>query len=100
MFPIDPETHDYDAALLERYDALAGAGLPAPVAELLPEVRVAGQPAGELNTEGAAFLDPTGMLRPGVPPCPPEGVHGTGMVATHACTPRTGHVSVGGEVLG
>src|SRR3546814_4932299 len=99
MFPIDPETHDYDAALLERYDALAGAGLPAPVAELLPGVRVAGQPAGELTTEGAAFLDPTGMLRPGVPLCPPEGDAGTGMVATHAVTPRTGNVSAGTSVF-
>lgn len=99
MFPIDPATHDYDAALLGRYDALAGGALPAPVADLLPEVLVAGQPAGELTAGGAAFLDPTGVLRPGIPLCPPEGDAGTGMVATNAVTPRTGNVSAGTSIF-
>lgn len=95
MFPIDPETRDYDAGLLARYDALGGGSLRA----LLPEVLVAGADAGALTAEGAALLDPTGGLRPGIPLCPPEGDAGTGMVATHAVAPRTGNVSAGTSIF-
>ena len=100
MFPIDPATRDYDARLLGRYDQLvAGSALAVPLRELLPAVRVAGQPAGSLTAEGAALLDPTGRLRPGAVACPPEGDAGTGMVATGAVAPRTGNVSVGTSVF-
>jgi len=99
MFPIDPATHDYDAELVRRYDALAGDRLPHPLAALLPEVLVAGQPAGDLTAEGAALLDPTGALRPGVVAAPPEGDAGTGMVATNAIAPRTGNVSAGTSIF-
>lgn len=99
MFPVDPVTRDYDAARLERFDALLGGRLPAPLVELLPQVLVAGQDAGVLTPEGAALLDPTGTLLPGIPMCPPEGDAGTGMVATHAVAPRTGNVSVGTSVF-
>ena len=67
--------------------------------DLLPEVLLAGQPAGELTADGAALLDPTGALRPGVPLCPPEGDAGTGMVATNAVAPRTGNVSAGTSIF-
>jgi sugar (pentulose or hexulose) kinase len=97
MFPIDPATRDYDAELLARYDRLAGLHLP--VRDLLPEVLVAGQPAGELTAEGAALLDPTGALEPGAVFCPPEGDAGTGMVATNAVAPRTGNVSAGTSIF-
>src|SRR3954469_10667813 len=54
MFPIDPVTHDYDAASVERFGVLVAARQPdLDVAELLPEVRVAGQDAGQLTAEGA-----------------------------------------------
>lgn len=100
MFPIDPVTRDYDAALVARYDELiARSPLSRPLTELLPEVRVAGQPAGELTPEGAAWLDPTGRLRPGIPMCPPEGDAGTGMVATNSVAPRTGNVSAGTSIF-
>jgi sugar (pentulose or hexulose) kinase len=100
MFPIDSQTRDYDAELLARYDALvAGSALPRPLVDLLPEVLVAGRAAGELTAEGAAFLDPTGALRPGVPLCPPEGDAGTGMVATNSVAPRTGNVSAGTSIF-
>ncbi|MBN9629414.1 MAG: ATPase, partial [Actinobacteria bacterium] len=49
--------------------------------------------------EGAALLDPTGALRPGVPLCPPEGDAGTGMVATNSVAPRTGNVSAGTSIF-
>jgi sugar (pentulose or hexulose) kinase len=100
MFPIDPATKDYDAELLTRYDArLAQHGSALKLVDLLPEVLVAGRPAGELTAEGAALLDPSGSLRPGIPLCPPEGDAGTGMVATSSVAPRTGNVSAGTSIF-
>ncbi|WP_239065795.1 xylulokinase [Microbacterium hibisci] len=100
MFPIDSATADYDAELLSRYDAVAAGRLPvAHVAELLPDVRVAGAPAGELTAAGAALLDASGALRPGIGFCAPEGDAGTGMVATNAVAPRTGNVSAGTSIF-
>ncbi len=104
MFPVDPATRGYDATMLAQADELlvrsgaARRGLP-PLSRLLPEVLVAGEAAGELTPEGAALLDPTGTLRPGIPLCPPEGDAGTGMVATNAVAPRTGNVSVGTSIF-
>lgn len=100
MFPIGAGTAGYDTALLARYDDLAAGRLPvAGVAELLPEIRVAGEAAGALTAEGAALLDPSGALRPGIPFCAPEGDAGTGMVATNAVAPRTGNVSAGTSIF-
>ncbi len=100
MFPIDPATHDYDAAMLTRFAGLVAARRPGlDVAGLLPEVLVAGQSAGRLTTAGAALLDPTGTLEPGVPLCPPEGDAGTGMVATNSVAARTGNISAGTSIF-
>lgn len=99
MFPIDSATGDYDAELRSRYDDLVAARLPGGLEALLPDVLAAGRPAGELTAEGAALLDPTGALRPGIPFCPPEGDAGTGMVATNAVAPRTGNVSAGTSIF-
>lgn len=99
MFPIDPVRPDYDADFLARYDRLVDGALPVPVRELLPEVLVAGQSAGELTAQGAALLDPTGTLQPSAVFCPPEGDAGTGMVATNAVAPRTGNVSAGTSIF-
>ncbi|RFA12888.1 ATPase [Subtercola boreus] len=100
MFPIDSATNDYDAALITRYDEVAGGRVPgASVADLLPEVLVAGENAGVLTAEGALLLDPTGALLPGTVLCPPEGDAGTGMVATRSVAPRTGNVSAGTSIF-
>lgn len=100
MFPIDAATRDYDRVLLERFDRLVGGrAFGSPVSELLPEVLVAGEAAGELTTQGAALLDPAGSLRAGIPLCPPEGDAGTGMVATCSVAPRTGNVSAGTSIF-
>ena len=100
MFPIDGQTHNYDAGLLTRYDELAAATtLESTLAELLPEVLVAGESAGTLIEAGAALLDPSGSLLPGAVFCPPEGDAGTGMVATCAVAPRTGNVSAGTSIF-
>ncbi|QMU96418.1 ATPase [Microbacterium esteraromaticum] len=95
MFPIDSAGADYDQALVERFDSHTGGDL----RSLLPEVLVAGRDAGRLTAEGAALLDPTGVLQPGIPLCPPEGDAGTGMVATNAVAPRTGNVSAGTSIF-
>lgn len=100
MFPIDTVAGDYDSQLLERYDTLAAGCLPTPhVRDLLPRVVVAGEQAGYLTAEGAALLDPEGVLQPGSVVCPPEGDAGTGMVATRSVAPRTGNVSAGTSIF-
>ncbi|KAA0962405.1 ATPase [Microbacterium sp. ANT_H45B] len=99
MFPIDSATGDYDERMLQAYDALAADRLPASARDLLPEVLPAGAEAGMLTADGAALLDPTGALRPGIPLCPPEGDAGTGMVATNSVSPRTGNVSAGTSIF-
>ncbi|MCZ2853198.1 xylulokinase [Modestobacter sp. VKM Ac-2982] len=99
IFPIGADG-GYDATMLARFDQLAAeAGVELTLAELLPTIAVAGQPAGTLTEAGARLLDPTGALRPGVPLCPPEGDAGTGMVATNSVAPRTGNVSAGTSVF-
>jgi sugar (pentulose or hexulose) kinase len=100
MFPIDAATGGYDAALVQRYDALAADRLPVDgILDLLPGVLTAGDDAGSLTADGAALLDPTGRLRAGAPMCPPEGDAGTGMVATDSITPGTGNVSAGTSIF-
>lgn len=100
MFPIDPETLDYDARLIERFDnQIADRGFPWCVRDLLPDVLTAGQEAGTLTAPGALKLDPGGGLHAGIPLCPPEGDAGTGMVATNAVRPRGGNVSAGTSVF-
>lgn len=93
MFPIGPDGRAFNPEMLSAFDAAVQA--PWSLAEILPEVAVAGQEAGSLTRDGALLLDPTGTLQPGAPLCPPEGDAGTGMVATGAVAPRTGNVSAG-----
>ncbi len=96
MLPIDPDTKDYDEAMVKKFDALmASKGYPWALRDILPKVLVAGQEAGKLTEKGAKLLDPSGHLKAGAPMCPPEGDAGTGMVATNAVRPRTGNVSCG-----
>jgi len=100
MFPIDPATRAYDAAMLATFDALPEvAALGIKVEDLLPGVLLAGDEAGTLTVEGAKLLDAEGDLEPGCPLCPPEGDAGTGMIATNSVAPRTGNVSAGTSVF-
>ena len=100
MFPIDVSTGGYDGRMLDQFDELAaGAGVPLTLADLLPAIRSAGEPAGELTEAGAKLLDPSGRLQAGAPLCPPEGDAGTGMVATNSVAPRTGNVSAGTSIF-
>ncbi len=100
MFPIDIGSGTYDARMLAQFDELvADRGLGWRLADILPAVLPAGEPAGTLTDAGARLLDPTGALRPGAPACPPEGDAGTGMVATNSVAPRTGNVSAGTSIF-
>ena len=100
MFPVDCAKKDYDSAMLDRFDALtAQKGYSWKIREILPKVLTAGEKGGVLTKEGAAFLDETGALQPGVPVCPPEGDAGTGMTATDSVGKRTGNVSAGTSVF-
>ena len=99
MFPIDQETLDYDQALLDQFDQLAGTEVG--LKERLPMVRVAGADAGALNEAGAKLLG----LPAGIPVAPAEGdqpaslagslIANAGMVAvsfgTSVCANSVGH---------
>ena len=96
MFPIDSNTHDYDARMVRKFDDLLEPyQYTWKMKDIFPEVLVAGEDAGTLTEEGAAFLDESGTLRAGIPLCPPEGDAGTGMAATNSVAPGTGNVSAG-----
>ena len=100
MFPIDPDTRDFDQRMLEQFDRLVEPyGFAWCVRQLLPEVLTAGACAGTLTEEGARLLDPSGRLAPGVPMAPPEGDAGTGMVATDSVAVCTGNVSAGTSIF-
>ena len=96
MFPIDSGKLDYDERMIKLFDSLAEEkGYDLKLREILPEVLSAGENAGTLTAEGAAFLDPQGDLTAGIPLCPCEGDAGTGMTATNSVRAHTGNVSAG-----
>lgn len=96
MLPIDPETKDYNAEMVSKFDKLvAPKDYPWKLLDILPKVLMAGEAAGTLTEEAAKRLDVSGNLKGGIPLCPPEGDAGTGMVATNAVKQRTGNVSAG-----
>ena len=100
MLPIDSNTNTYDAAMVEKFDALhAGKGFGWKLLEVFPKVLAAGEDAGVLTAEGAKLLDPTGALEAGAPVAPPEGDAGTGMTATNSVRVRTGNVSAGTSIF-
>ena len=99
MFPIDSEKLCYDEKMLQKFDHLvSGKNLPwEKLTDILPQVLLAGENAGQLTAEGAALLDH--LLPPGIPFAPAEGDAGTGMTATNAVAPRTGNVSAGTSIF-
>jgi len=100
MFPIDSKTNDYHKRFLKLFnEQLKAKKIPWKLQDILPKVLMAGEPAGTLSEQGARLLDPSGLLSPGIPLCPPEGDAGTGMVATHSVAVRTGNVSAGTSVF-
>lgn len=98
IFPIDSETLTYDAAMMDRFNALAAIrNLPWELEEVLPSVLMAGEAAGYLTEDGAALI--SNLLPAGIPFAPAEGDAGTGMTATNAVAPRTGNVSAGTSIF-
>ena len=100
MFPIDIKTGNFDQKMVDRFNELtAPEGFSWKLQDIFPKVLTAGENAGELTKEGAALLDTSGNLKPGIPVCPPEGDAGTGMAATNSVAVRTGNVSAGTSVF-
>lgn len=100
MFPIDMATGQYHERMIEKFDALvADRQFGWKLKDILPGVLPAGEHAGVLTEEGARLLDPLGVLKAGIPMCPPEGDAGTGMTATNSVARRTGNVSAGTSVF-
>lgn len=100
MFPVDKDTGNYNAAMLEKFDKLAeSTALEGKLEALLPKIVPVGECAGKLTEEGALLLDPTGTFKSGVAFCPPEGDAQTGMTATNSIAPRTGNVSAGTSIF-
>lgn len=100
MFPIDSKTLYYNKEMEDKFNKLVReSGYNFTVSDIFPNILTAGECAGHLTKEGAALLDPSGKLSPGIPLCPPEGDAGTGMVATDSVSKRTGNVSAGTSVF-
>ena len=101
VFPINLKSRGFNPEMIEQFNRqISSFNFPWKLADILPEVLVAGEIGGELTTKGARLLDVSGQLKPGVLLCPPEGDAGTGMVATTNSTAvRTGNVSAGTSVF-
>jgi sugar (pentulose or hexulose) kinase len=104
VFSIDSATNDYNTRMVRQFDELiSGADdslqIKWKLTDILPSVLNAGEDAGSLTEAGALLLDPSGVLKAGVPFCPPEGDAGTGMVATNSIAARTGNVSAGTSIF-
>lgn len=96
MFPIESGRAVYHREMNRKFDTLtASMGYSFTLADILPQVVMAGEDAGTLTEAGARFLDPTGTLQAGIPVAPPEGDAGTGMTATNSVRAYTGNVSAG-----
>ncbi|MCL2500030.1 MAG: FGGY-family carbohydrate kinase [Defluviitaleaceae bacterium] len=101
VFPVEDGGAEYNKSMINAFEK----GLPLSstinwkLENILPRILNAGDQAGVLTSEGAALLDPTGNLQPGIPFCPPEGDAGTGMVATNSITARTGNISAGTSIF-
>lgn len=99
MFPIS-SAESYDEAMLDKFDELMQPyGYGWSIRSVLPECRNAGATGATLTEEGRWLLDESGVLRAGIPMCPPEGDAGTGMVATNSVSAGTGNVSAGTSIF-
>ena len=96
MFPIDEKTNDYNAGMLEKFDALTE-NFEWKIKDILPKVLVCGESGGCVTKEGSAHFG--GVIPEGIIAAPPEGDAATGMVATNAVAPGTGNISAGTSIF-
>ena len=100
MFPIDWKKQDYNLEMISSFEELVKeSSLGWRLTDILPKIIPAGYFAGNLTEKGAELLDTTGILKSGIPFCPPEGDAETGMVATNSIAPKTGNVSAGTSIF-
>lgn len=100
MFPIDSTGIGYDEEMLDKFSSLPEVSKYSwNIRSILPQVLSAGECAGRLTEKGAALLDESLNLQPGVLMCPPEGDAGTGMAATNSVREKTGNVSAGTSIF-
>ena len=100
MFPVESDEPCYDRRMMELFrEKIREKDLPWDPQKVLPDILVAGDPAGKLTEAGAALLDPEGDLEAGILFCPPEGDAGTGMTATNSIRENTGNVSAGTSIF-
>ncbi|MFC6253321.1 xylulokinase [Secundilactobacillus hailunensis] len=96
IFPIDTATKTYSTAMIEKFEAQSNVQQYLwNLRDILPDIKLAGEVAGNLTAKGAQLLDPNGTLQSGSLMAPPEGDAGTGMVSTNAVRKRTGNISAG-----
>lgn len=95
VFPLDEA--GYHRGMMGQFEGLNT--YPWQLADILPQVKMAGEAGGVLTPQGAALLDPTGRIAPGIPLCPPEGDAGTGMVCTNSIGEGTGNISAGTSIF-
>ena len=99
MFPIDQATLDYDAKRLADFDALVArtcrAATVKPLADLLPEIRRAGEDGGVLAARGAALLG----LPQGIPVAPAEGDQPAALTGSLIAAAGTVAMSFGTSVV-
>ncbi len=100
MFPIDPKTKTYDAAMVAKFhELIKDKGYSWKLLDILPQVKCAGEECGKLKAETVRLLDEAEDLEAGILMAAPEGDAGTGMVATNSVRQRTGNVSAGTSVF-
>lgn len=96
VFPVDDVTKDYDTEMILKFNQLLSQHqIKWKIEEILPEIKLAGQQAGTLTSNGLEKLSFSNSFSDTTMFCPPEGDAGTGMVATNCVIPRTANVSVG-----
>lgn len=98
IFPVDSETLQYDAAMLEKFnERLRAHGFTKRAEDVFPRVLVAGECGGRLTERGRELLG--GGVPVGTPFAPPEGDAGTGMVATNSVAVKSGNISAGTSIF-
>ena len=95
MFPIDNHCQ-FNPQMIEQFNNIPQVQQYSwKLADILPTIKTAGQPAGHLTSRGAKLLDPSGNLQSGSIMAAPEGDAGTGMISTNSVRLQTGNISVG-----